>query len=356
MTFCSTTSVPPPYTSVSLFDRLQLAHPYPLSAMVVLTERCNLSCPHCYVPKPKYIGELDKREISTVFQQLADMGILRLILTGGEPTLRPDLIDIVEDAIHKRFALVLKTNATRLTIKSVEALYEVGLTEIDTSLYHIEPEAHDKFVHENGAFQNTVRMMEHFSALGGRIRVSIIVMKWNLPIVLDLISYIEKKGWSRSVDLRIGVKTDGDKSPITQRANVKQLLQLVSNQAFFDPDIYRDKTTPPMDKPACDAGRGTLSVMPTGEVWPCVSLPWSLGNIREKSLKEIWDTSLIRQKLLSMRRGDAVPCRECPDSPYCARCIANSFLEHGDPNKPAELDCEMARIWATARKNWASEF
>lgn len=339
---------------LSLFDRLQLAHPYPLTAMMVLTERCNLACPHCYVPKPEHVDEMNLGQWETVLDQLAALGVLRLIITGGEPSLRPDLFEIVEAAVSRRFAVALKTNGTRLSQHDTARLFQVGLQEMDFSLYHINPTKHDDFVGEPGAFRKTVNNMDAFSSLGGRVHVGIVAMGWNCDAVLPLVDFIESRGWHRNVDLRVTVRTDGDKTPIAQRASEAALIELVSDDRFFEAEVARDKEPPPPDSPLCVAGRGTMCIQPNGDVQPCVSLPWVMGNVQNDDLKTIWDTSKVREKVLGIARKDAAMCKHCSFGAVCARCPASSFLENGDVNVPSELDCASARVWFAARQKWGS--
>ena len=84
----------------ALWDSLQARHPYPLTVILGLTDRCNLRCGHCLVPRPEGEQALDRDEVLRLLDELAELGVLRLVLTGGEPGLRDDLEALVAAAVH----------------------------------------------------------------------------------------------------------------------------------------------------------------------------------------------------------------------------------------------------------------
>ena len=124
---------------------------------------------------------------------------------------------------------------------------------------------------------------------------------------------------------------------------------------FYEQSIGKSHTPLLDNSSLCAAARGTACIMPNGDVWPCVSLPLSMGNLREASFKEIWDSSKVRADILAVQRRDAVKCRGCEHAPVCARCMATSYFEHGDFDIPSELDCKNARVWSNARQRWSRD-
>ncbi len=100
----------------------------PVSGSLEVTQRCNLRCMHCYIPLSKRKGprkvELSISEIQHILDEIKEAGCLWLLLTGGEPLLRTDFLDIYKFAKHKGFLLTLFTNGTLLTPRIADVLCE----------------------------------------------------------------------------------------------------------------------------------------------------------------------------------------------------------------------------------------
>jgi radical SAM protein with 4Fe4S-binding SPASM domain len=315
------------------------------------TERCALSCPHCYQVRDGAGGggpELSLPEIETLLDELAGLGVFKFTITGGEPCLRPDLLDIVAAAWKRRFLIALKTSAVLLTKGDVAALRENGLSAMHVSLYHVDPDRHDAFVGRPGAWRATMDALETFHGLGGVAVVGTIAMSWNIDGITPLRELCEQRGWSLTVDPKINHRNDGGESPTRLRATGDDLVAAIRKL----PKIKGQGPPRKADDLVCLAGVNTVYIKPDGEIWPCPVMPLSMGNIRETSLAEIWTDSPVRKRVLAMRWGDCAKCATCELGRFCQRCPGEAFQEHGDLARESAIDCAMAaahaRIWAEA--------
>ncbi|MCP4603974.1 MAG: radical SAM protein [Proteobacteria bacterium] len=336
---------------LAICQRLLRNHPYPLFAGIELTHRCNLNCPHCYVPPNDIIQELLTDEIINLLDQLAEMGVITLTFSGGEPTVRSDLFDIIKAAVDRRFVVILKSNLARISCGDVEELARVGLYELNGSLYHLSPEAHDRFVGQSGAWQHTVDALRVFKAKGRNVSVALIAMNWNRDGIANLEDFCRAEGWAYSVDFRIEPRSDGDLSPTRYQAKPSDLVSVIENSHLLSKIAIRGGAFRPADDAqVCGMGRVSVVIRPDGTVIPCVSLPGiTLGNIREKKLLDIWSASKIRKSVTNLRWGHQVKCAECEFIVDCRRCPATGFIEHGSLTTPSTLDCELAEVWHRAR-------
>jgi molybdenum cofactor biosynthesis enzyme MoaA len=128
-----------------------------------VTHRCNLACPHCFVARDEEEARID--ELLPVLRQLAGVGCRKVVLTGGEPLVRPDLEAIVEACAGQGLLVDLNSNLITLTAPRARALLAAGLREASVSLYGDEA-AHDWFVECAGAFARALRGIRLLRELG----------------------------------------------------------------------------------------------------------------------------------------------------------------------------------------------
>ena len=121
---------------------------FPLAAEFEITDRCNLGCVHCFINQPAgstahIQHELSTGEIKEILDQIADSGCLHLLLTGGEPLLRPDFSEIYLHARQKGMLVMLFTNATLMTPSVIETLKQAPPILVEVSLYGATQETYE---------------------------------------------------------------------------------------------------------------------------------------------------------------------------------------------------------------------
>ncbi len=341
---CGDAGCPVP-DKMSLWDRLRARSEYPLDVLLSITNRCPLSCSHCYIAHRSSVGELTTAEIVSLLEQLAGLGVLRLTLTGGEPAVREDLLEIAAEARRLRFALVLKTSAVLFNGDDIEALRRAGVVELHASIYHPSAEHHDRFVGRDGAWRRAVAALDRFRALGGVARANTPVMAWNVEALPELVSMYEEHGWDYAVDPRIVAREDGCAEPRGLRVSDSALDGLLRDGRITAP--HASPRAP--QAPVCSVGRGGAYITAQGDVMPCPNLPLVFGNVRELPFARIWRESPERQRVLRLTWGDSPQCAQCAESPHCMRCPGDAFTEHGDMRIPSSLDCRMGRAIGRVR-------
>jgi len=328
----------------SILERLSAEHDLPFFIAMELTHRCNLRCPHCYIPVHDSANELTFDEIGRVLEEASGLGALHLTLTGGEPTLRFDFLQILRTAAALRFVPVLKTNGVFSTGFAQE-LHAAGLFELQVSLYSAAPERHDSFVGLEGAFQSAVAALRMFKGLGGRVRVSVVLMNWNLEDAVPLQELFAREEWPHTFDFRVEPRLDGNLFPANLRANNDIVRAALSVNVLREAATAHESAKNSGD-PVCGIGRSGLLIQPDGNVIPCVATPSiSFGNVRASHLRDIWLGAVERSRLKQLDWRGSAKCLSCDLVANCRRCPGTALLEHGDINLPSELDCRMAAIW-----------
>jgi len=157
-----------------------------------VTRRCNLRCVHCYSSSKniEYGGELDTAEGKALITDLAQFGAPVVLLSGGEPLIRPDIEELARFAVDKGMRVVISTNGTLITKKNAAAFREIGLSYAGISLDGIGA-THDKFRGEKGAFEAAVRGMRICREFGIKVGVRFTINKRNYREVAAIFDFIE---------------------------------------------------------------------------------------------------------------------------------------------------------------------
>jgi len=182
----------------------EIAHPAPLtpkrapSGPVViwnLIRRCNLNCKHCYAlsADTDFLGELGTGRVFTVMDDLKQFGVPVLILSGGEPLLRPDIFEISCHAKAMGFYVGLSTNGTLIDETNIESIANVGYDYVGISLDGIG-ETHDRFRRKEGAFEASLRAIRLCRQEGIKVGVRFTMTLDNAPELPDLIKLCEDEG------------------------------------------------------------------------------------------------------------------------------------------------------------------
>ena len=163
-----------------------------------LIRRCNLTCKHCYsISADKdFPGELTTDEIYTVMDDLKRFRVPVLILSGGEPLLRPDIFDIAKRAKAMGFYTALSSNGTLIDADRCAQIAEVGFDYVGVSLDGLGP-THDKFRRMNGAFERSLAGIRLCMAAGLKVGVRFTLTQDNFQDLPGLLDLVEAEGIPR---------------------------------------------------------------------------------------------------------------------------------------------------------------
>ncbi|MDX8412265.1 MAG: heme d1 biosynthesis radical SAM protein NirJ [Mariprofundaceae bacterium] len=179
----------------------ELAHPTPImpkrnpSGPVVvwnLIRRCNLTCKHCYsISADKdFPGELSTSEVYSVMDDLKGFGVPVLILSGGEPLLRPDIYDISRRARDMGFYVGLSTNGTLIDERNIKDIAAVGYNYVGISIDGTEA-THDRFRRKEGAFAASMRAIALCGELGVKVGIRFTMTQDNAHELPDMLRLLD---------------------------------------------------------------------------------------------------------------------------------------------------------------------
>lgn len=303
-----------------------------------VTLRCNLKCSHCYINAHAMNAEteLTTKEGKTLIDQIAAVSKPILVLSGGEPLLREDIFELARYGSEKGLKVVMGTNGTLIDDELTCKLLDVGIRKLAISLDSIDLEKHDEFRGVKGAWKATMKGIEACQRNGLDFQINTTVTKQNFEEVDDIIDFAKTVGASNFHLFFLVPTGRGEKlEDVTPFQYEKMLTKVIeSARRDFDmrptcaPQFMRIAKQRMMDVKkwgrGCIAGIRYCRIYPTGDVTPCPYLPIKVGNIRERSFKEIWFNSDILNDLRDLNKLKG-KCGICEYKDICGGCRARAY-------------------------------
>lgn len=353
-----------------------------------LTYRCNESCIHCYNPGAAHIkGEKNLRnsfsEVSTnrafeIIDELSQLGVFELTLSGGEVTLRKDFFEILSYARSKGFDVSIFTNALKFSDSMIDQIASYWPSSIGVSIYSNDSSTHDEITRVPGSHESSLRALQRFHDLGIKTNMKSILMKHTLPEHASIKDLAINVGAVPQVEMNLSNGVDGANAPAMLAVDNFDELVLVAatpgsplfvggaSENFGE--VHKDMNSTP-----CAAGLSGLTISSEGNIYPCTSLPIESGNILSDSISEIWKTALSQRKYSTtsqkkqgveygsvkhksavlaewqdIRLRDYEECGTHRRCRWCAKCAGLAYLEKGRELASSSVNCLTASARMTA--------
>jgi radical SAM protein with 4Fe4S-binding SPASM domain len=341
---------------ITLYQRLMhstAARLAPFTVMCHLTFRCPLKCKHCYVDAPKAgVEELSLAEYEGIFDQLAAAGVFFLTFSGGEVLARGDFLDILAAARRRNFAVRIFTAAWGLTADVAAEIARLHPAAVEISLHAARAELHDAFVGRAGSWEAAVAAARRLRELDVPLVLKMNVMNFNVGEIKPLYEMAAALGAEFRQSPFISAANDGDATPARMRMSDEQLRRYFEILRDWDgeeapPYEGCDEESPARSRPnhyvlSCMAGFNNCSIDPYGVVWPCVALPFDVGDLRREPFDAIWRGDGMN-RVRAYAREVVEACAACEHSVYCFRCAASALLEDGDITAAGVEHCRVAK-------------
>lgn len=319
----------------------------PTSAMIEVADRCNETCVHCYQVQGQK-GEMPADQIFEILKDLADSGILFLTISGGEATLRSDLLDIIREARSLGFVITLFSNGLRMTRDLARELATLEVREVQISLYSDQAQKHDWITQVPGSFAKTVAGIRHLVEAGVAVMVKSPLMVTNMKRQDEYESWIASLGAVPSIGTDLMPREGGDRSPEAMRADAKNIVAIHERLGLLpEPGI---QPPPPRSKSLCGAGK-SVHIEPDGQLRPCTMLEVPIGDAKAGSILDQIRDSPAAELMRTVTWRDLPGCSECEITAWCHRCHAKSLAEVGDALRPYPSACSGALMrWEHQRQ------
>lgn len=335
----------------------------PLCATLEVTPYCNLHCAHCYIRGWQGDGPpLSFEEIRRILGEIADAGGLWLLLTGGEPFLRPDFLDIYRFAKEKGFLVSIFSNGTLITREIARVLGDLKPFSMEFSIYGATPETYERVTGSAEAFYRTRKAVEMLMEEGIPLQLKAMLMTLNVDDVWQIRDWVKSLGLHFHFDPLLNPTLNGVEDIRPLRVPPEKVLELDRQ----DPDrkgewdglvntlLPQDNGEIPENVFTCGAGRGRFNIDPFGRLQICVLARRPSYDLRHGTFREGYYDFLL--PLSQRKRTRVSECMKCANRRICTICAGWSQLETGDLEEtPIPYLCEVTRLRAQnfERKNVA---
>ena len=335
------------------------------SVLLELTYSCNLDCTFCYNDLNLRGRRVSLDMYKTLLDDLAEMGVMSLTLSGGEPLMYQHFFELGAYAREKGFVIKVKSNGIPLNLRNSKRLKaEVDPFIVETSLHGARPESHDRLTQVPGSFERLVKNIEILKDQGLRVKVNSTLTRWNEGEIAEMFALADAMEFQLQFDPEVTPKDDGDLSPLEispSKAGIESMVLLSmqrSRAAQLDeriPITLKPETGPVQNRGSkkqkvCGAGSTNLVIDPFGSVFPCVQFRRDVGNIHDQSVIEIWNGS---SELKDVRDLAGRALEVALGKGLKQFCMGVNELRTGDPLKPPESKLQIDQIYQ--RIHWELE-
>ena len=280
-----------------------------------ITYRCNERCVHCYLDHDDH-GELSTSEIKRVLKELADAGTFFLTFSGGEVLMRRDFFELLAYARGLMFNVRIKTNAVMIREVEARRMLELGVDQIQVSIYSHRAEVHDGITKLPGSLRRSIEAIRFLTQQGLRVVIANVLMTSNVRDGSGVQALARELGVQYTLDPTITPKMDGDTSILNLRIPGEALNGVFRNEDLVGNVEEFCAPPPPPDEDvmegyACSAGHTLAYISPYGDVFPCVQFPLPSGNLRRQKFIDIWQHSSELHEVRSIRARDLPVCSTC---------------------------------------------
>jgi radical SAM protein with 4Fe4S-binding SPASM domain len=332
------------------------------SVLIELTYRCNLDCTFCYNDIDLKGMALTKEEYFRFFEDLRDIHVLNLALSGGEPLAHPDFVALGAKARALGFVIRIKSNGHALRGELARRIKEeIDPFNIEVSLHGARAETHDQQTRVPGSFEQLMANVREMKKVGLRTRFNAVLTRWNENEVEDMFALADAEEIPLSVDPEVTPRDNGDRLPLDLTASDEGLRRLyrlhlarmksAGKDAKQEVQRLTDEDMPVPEDKQCGAGSSGILVDPFGNVYPCVQWRKPLGNLHESSIKDIWKTSAALEEIraLTVEAKNLVDNRHAAP-PLLRYCIGCALLITGKPLQIYPAAEKSSRIWNEVQK------
>jgi pyrroloquinoline quinone biosynthesis protein E len=332
----------------------------PVGMLCELTHRCPLQCPYCSNPTDleRVATELTTAEWQSVMRQAGELGILQVHLSGGEPTVRKDLEEILDAAVKAGLYTNLITAGVTLNRDRLMKLAEIGLDHVQLSIQDVDPENADRISAYKGGLAKKIEVSQWTKEAGMALTVNAPIHRQNILNVPRMIEFAIECGAGRIEIAHVqyyawalvnrGSLMPTRESFMTAAKQVEEAREKYKGIIVIDmvvPDYYAKFPKPCMGGWA----KQILNVTPSGRVLPCHAAEsithLTFDNVKDRPLADIW----LNGDAFNKYRGTEwmkEPCRTCPRKEIdFGGCRCQAFALTGDATN-TDPACSLSPLHA----------
>jgi len=324
-----------------------------------VTQRCNLRCIHCRCSAEldAAAGDFTTEEAFRLLDQIAELSKPVVVLSGGEPLLRPDVFEIARRGTDLGLRMCMATNGTLIDDAVCERMKGAGIRMVSLSLDGSTAAIHDDFRSMPGAFEGTLRGISFLRKHGVPFLVNSSFTRRNQGDIANVMRLAKSLGATAWYMFMIVPTGRGEEimEELISKEDYEEILKWHYEMEKGEPDLLVRPTcaphyyriVPQMAKAegvkfqrrslsfstgggkGCIAAQSICLIDAFGEVKPCSYFPVSAGNVKTKPFREIWESSPLFRELRDFK-GYKGKCGQCEYLNVCGGCRARAYAVTGD--------------------------
>lgn len=330
---------------------------------IELTKKCNFNCIHCRSNSDAFSeqGSLTSEAVSKLFTDIKTFASPVIVLTGGEPTIRKDFLEIAKLGTSLGFKMATATNGSTMTDELCQKMKEAGIRICSLSLDGPNAEIHDNFRQHKGAFESLLNAVEVFKRNDMPFIINSSFTQRNQPYIFDTFEVAHKLGataWymfmivpdgrGKEVFNELITKDDYEKILI-EHYNLERRLEAEGATIMVRPTcaphyyrVYHEQSQKDGKEgtrrnlsfgtggnKGCMAGQNIMFINNQGDVYPCSYFPVVAGNIFKTSIIDIWKKSNVLEDMRDIHSFKGA-CGACSYVDICGGCRARAYAVTGD--------------------------
>ncbi len=331
----------------------------PVSASIELTMRCNLHCGHCYCPPGDRAQELTTEEIKSLFERMARMGTLFLLMTGGDPLLRKDFAELYRHAKELGMLVTIFTNGTLIDDRIAALFEELPPYLVEISLYGLTRAVYERVVRVEGSYDRCLAGIHRVLAGGHPLALKCPVTRENAHEIAGIAQLAADLGVEFRYDPVLLATMEGKVHPHALRLSPEEIVAFEASDVRKDRAWRRYLREEPLPEIAsdalfsCGAGKNSLHVDPYGNVQVCLMVKNFKHSLRERSLEEIYFQEF--PAILGIRRDEASQCGGCAHRASCNNCPGMALWETSSNHGHVDFACRLSEVRARTYRGAAGE-
>lgn len=359
---CYPTIRHPEKSTQEFFEEYFKEKPQLTNLHIEITTKCNERCVHCYIPHDNKVSDIEPDLFHDVIKQCKDMRLLHLTLSGGEPMLHKNFCDFLRKCKEYDFSVNVLSNLTLLDDEIIKEMKTNPLLAVQVSLYSMNSNIHDEITQMKGSFEKTKKSILKLIENDIPMQISCPIMKQNKNC------YDDVKNWAKKHKIHVGddyviiARYNHTTQNLSNRLSINEVKEVINDMNINDPKYMEQmekeaekKKNTTLNDFVCSVCHSSICIADNGNVYPCAG--WQdniVGNVKETSLRDIWDNSEKVQYLRGLRRQDFPKCIQCPDKEFCTMCMVRNANEDplGNPLAVNEYFCEIAKLNRKMMVEW----
>lgn len=321
------------------------------NVMFELTYNCSEKCIHCYNPgairndseknKRGNRIELELNDYYRIIDELYELGLVKVCLTGGDPFSKPTVWKIIEYLYKKGIAIEIFTNGQGI-LESVERLAMYYPLVVGISIYSGIAEEHDQITRIKGSWTRSMKVIEQLAYFGIPLNLKCCIMRLNVRNYHLVAEIAKKYGAIPQFSVQLINSLDGDICVSNNLRLPTDVLELVLRDNKIPFYVGKERINYGAKiltkSPACES----FCITPEGSVQPCCAYPSPFGNLKNTSFTHILQHSKELKWWRTIKLSNYNVCGKNNYCCYCRPCPGINFAETGSPLKPAKTNCDLA--------------